>query len=464
MRKILAFLLACVLIVSVIGTVSAAEFSDASKISVYDTEAVEILSDLKIITGFPDGTFKPTDILTRAQAAKILCCIALGNKKAEELPAGGTSFADVPASHWANKYVEYCAAQKIVAGVGDGKFNPDGKLTGFAFGKMLLVALGADANTLTGAGWDTNTLAQLTAKHLDYGVTVDGSNMDRQSACRLALNAMFDGEKEFPENTLAYKSFQIVRKQKGNNNDLYSRPYMIYSSQFEDIYWKGIEKKITASPIRIHPNGPITGDAFVKLLGVKDLKISQLDVYRNGIAWSSSNSNVKDVWHEGNRELYFRAENGMRLEFYYNAVKDVYTVVHVPNFCGKITAATEPVLNADGSVKTHGSVTFETYGTCPADCFKPSDVGSYGLFNGTSKKTWTAVQKANEGVATTYVTGKLEAAEKDVSVTVDGKVYPYPYIATVAVTADKYLESGGAIGDTVRLALDAYGFCYAVWK
>ena len=463
MKRTLSFLLAVVMIASLIVTASA-DFKDASKISVYDTEAVEVLSSLKVITGFPDGTFKPQDTLTRAQAAKILCCVVLGTAEADKLSATGSTFADVPATHWANKFVEFCASKGIVAGVGTGKFNPDGKLTGYAFGKMLLVALGADASKLTGAGWDTNTKAQLEEKHLDYGVTVDNKEMSRGSACRLALNAMFAGEAEFDENTLAYKAFKIVRKQKGNNNDKFSRPFILYTSQEADAYWPNTDLKVTASPVRIHPNGPITGDAFVKLLGVKDLTTAQLDVFRSGVFWSSSNANVKDVWHEGNQGLYYRAENGMRLEFYYDAKNDTYTVLHIPNWAGKIVAVTEPVKAADGSIEVAGSVTFDVYGTCPGNDYKADDVGKFGLFNGVSKKTWTAPSKAQEAFACKYVSGKLEAFEKEKSVTVDGKVYPYAYVSMVAYPADKYVEDGGAIGDTVNLLLDDFGFCYAVWK
>ena len=464
MKKAIALALSLVMLLSMIPRAGAASFRDSANVSLLTAEAVDIMSDLKIIAGFPDGTFKPAETLTRAQAAKILSCILLGTEKAETLAAGGTTFADVPASHWANKYIEFCASKGVVAGVGGGKFNPDGKLSGTAFGKMLLVAIGADASALTGAGWDANTLSQLKEQRLDYGVTVDNTDLDRQSACRLAMNAMFSGEKDDPEQPLAYRIFGVVRERLGNNKDFYTRPYYRYTSNDSDVYWTGTDKTVTGSPVRIHKNGPITGDAFVKLLGEKEISKDRLSVIRSNVAWSPNNANIKDVWQEGNNELYYRAENGMRLEFYYDVWRDTYTVLHIPNFCDKITAVTEPVLDADGYITTPGSVTFEKYGTASANCFKTSDVGSYGLFNGVSSKSWTKVSQAREGFETTYVTGKLEANEKDVSVTVDGKTYQYPYSAMVARSADQYLAEGGAIGDTVKLALDSFGFCYAVWK
>ena len=462
MKKALAFLLTILMTVSALGVFAAAEFSDADKISVFDTEAVEILSDLKVVTGFPDGSFKPEETLTRAQAAKILCTLLLGTKKADALSASGSTFSDVPASHWANKFVEYCASKKVVSGVGGGKFNPDGKLTDLAFGKMLLVAIGADVGPLTGAEWQKNTYSQLAAKHLDYGVNLKGSDLTRQDACRLALNAMFVGEEDDPGEMLAYKSFKIVRKYRGYNYDLFARPIVRYLSQFENAHWPGTEKILTSSPDRVYANGPITGDAFVKLLGVKELKKSQMGVFRASVFWTSGK--VPDIFKEGNQEIYFRSDNGIRLEFFYNHKKDEYTILHVPTFANKITAVTEPVKNADGSVKTPGSVTFDPCGTIPSNDYTAADVGKYGLFRGVSSNGWVNASKAVESVAPTYVTGKLEANEKGVSVTVDGKTYPYPYVELAAVTAEKYLEAGGKIGDTVNLVLDSYGCCYAIWK
>lgn len=44
--------------------------------------------------------------------------------------AAGPAFSDVPQNHWAYQYVERAADKGWVTGVGNGKFNPDGKVTG----------------------------------------------------------------------------------------------------------------------------------------------------------------------------------------------------------------------------------------------------------------------------------------------------------------------------------------------
>lgn len=50
-------------------------FNDASLISSYASESVAALSGMNIINGYEDGSFKPQDNLTRAQAAKIISLI-----------------------------------------------------------------------------------------------------------------------------------------------------------------------------------------------------------------------------------------------------------------------------------------------------------------------------------------------------------------------------------------------------
>ena len=51
---------------------SAKAFADDAKIASYAAESVSLLSGAGVITGFEDGTFRPTSALTRAQAAKII--------------------------------------------------------------------------------------------------------------------------------------------------------------------------------------------------------------------------------------------------------------------------------------------------------------------------------------------------------------------------------------------------------
>ena len=64
-------------------------------------------------------------------------------------------YKDVPTNHTFAGYIAYCQKEGIISGYADGTFKPAATLTGYAFMKMLLGALGYDAaiEGYTGANW-----------------------------------------------------------------------------------------------------------------------------------------------------------------------------------------------------------------------------------------------------------------------------------------------------------------------
>lgn len=130
--------------------------------------------------------------MTRAQAAKIISYLLLGNKTAEGL-AGSGKFTDVAKTSWAAGFVDYCAAVGVVNGVGNGQFNPNGSLTTLQFAKMLLVALGYDAKIegFVGSDWSINVSAKANQVGLLNGLDV-GANatLTREQAAKMCLNTL----------------------------------------------------------------------------------------------------------------------------------------------------------------------------------------------------------------------------------------------------------------------------------
>ena len=86
MKKFLSLVLALVMTMSLV-TVSAGakDFTDSSKINY--AEAVDVLSEAKVIDGYADGAFNPSNTLTRGAAAKIICNLILGPTTASALVA-----------------------------------------------------------------------------------------------------------------------------------------------------------------------------------------------------------------------------------------------------------------------------------------------------------------------------------------------------------------------------------------
>ena len=191
MKKLLALVLALVMTMSLV-TISNAAFKDADKITADHEEAVEVMSAIGVLVGDEKQNFNAKDNLTRAQAAKIISYLLLGNKTAEAL-VGSNKFSDVAATNWAAGFIDYCASESIVSGVGDGKFDPNGQLTGYQFAKMLLGALGYDATIqgFTGTDWQINVSKIANLVGLFEGLNIKGTDvLNREQAAQMAFNTL----------------------------------------------------------------------------------------------------------------------------------------------------------------------------------------------------------------------------------------------------------------------------------
>ena len=194
LKKTLALVLVVAMVLS-FGVIGAnAAFTDVTAETDY-ADAINLMNGLGIINGMTETTFAPDGTLTREQAAKIIAYVKLGPTNAKLIGAATSSrFTDVAADRWSAGYIEYCANVGIILGNGDGTFNPEGKLTTAAFTKMLLCAVGYDANAtgLIGDGWALNAATMaITLGMYDEDVTVsDLVNITRAQACQLAVLAL----------------------------------------------------------------------------------------------------------------------------------------------------------------------------------------------------------------------------------------------------------------------------------
>ena len=189
-KKVLALVLAMAMSLSLAVTAGAA-FNDQDKI--VNTEAVDMCVALNIINGRTDGSFDPAGNVTRAEAAKMIT-IALNGGKEPVLSASATpSYTDI-AGHWAAKYIEYCTSLGIVAGDGAGKFNPNGNVKAVELAKMLLIAIGYNAENekFVGKNWDTNVNVVASQKDLYEELeSIDPSvAATRDTAAQMVWNAL----------------------------------------------------------------------------------------------------------------------------------------------------------------------------------------------------------------------------------------------------------------------------------
>ncbi len=191
MSKSLCLVLALVFVLG-LCTVGAgavyAPYSDLDKVTPEYTDAIEVLSGLLIIDGYPDGTFGPEKNVTRAEAAAMITRMMLGREAADKLPVGEVKFSDVAADSWAAKYIAFCANKGIIVGMGNGTFCPNDNITGTQLAAMLLRALGYDAmGEYQGKGWDINAVADA----LYYGVFKDSQVVDFNKAATREETALY---------------------------------------------------------------------------------------------------------------------------------------------------------------------------------------------------------------------------------------------------------------------------------
>ncbi|MEY9974481.1 putative repeat protein (TIGR02543 family) [Lysinibacillus sp. RC46] len=98
-------------------------------------QQITLLQQAGIVDG-SNGTFRPDAYLTRAQMAKMMVLAF------DLTPSGNSSFKDVDPSHWASGYIATLADHNIALGDENGNFRPDENLTRAQFTAFMYRALG----------------------------------------------------------------------------------------------------------------------------------------------------------------------------------------------------------------------------------------------------------------------------------------------------------------------------------
>lgn len=98
-----------------------ANFSDISATSPY-ADAINYVQEEGIVSGYPDGTFRPDDEINRAEFTKIVVGSAYTLKDAK--PSGKALFRDVKGTEWFAPYIEKAVDEGIVQGYSSGGDMP----------------------------------------------------------------------------------------------------------------------------------------------------------------------------------------------------------------------------------------------------------------------------------------------------------------------------------------------------
>ena len=488
MKKLLALVLALVMSMSLV-TISNAAFKDADKIDY--KEAVDVMNAVGVFIGDEKGNFNAKENLTREQAAKIIAYLELGSKAADALVGSGT-FADVAASRWSAGFVGYCAQAGVVAGVGDGKFDPAGQLTALQFGKMLLVEIGYDAKAagMTGTDWAINTSKLMATTGLMKGI--DGSVnqvLTREKAAQMTLNALKTPTVEYTTkgssvtvngaeinfgasvptyvtNTIAkeqtiskdkltnsgeytielgeklYKDLKLVK----DTTDAFERPTHEWYLKTTKIgaYAEAADLEYTAA-VKV---GTIYSDLGLS----KGINRAKTTVYEDGARVTGGADDYDIV--KGDITNKFGG-NGAQTFVYYDDDAQSVTIVIINTYVAKIAAVRAATTTKDAYVVLNTADSFtkptgvSTVGNYETDAFAKDAIVAYTY----SKKS------GDDGVQSMYltekVTGVMSGYTTEGSVTVSGTKYnantaSKTKIAAFSATVDK--------GSDISVYLDKYGY------
>ena len=391
MKKFLSLVLALVMTMSLV-TVSAGakDFTDSTKIQY--TEAVDVMSAVKVIDGYTDGSFNPTATLTRGAAAKIICNLILGPTTASALVADAAPYKDVPTNHTFAGYIAYCQKEGIISGYADGTFKPANSLTGYAFMKMLLGALGYDAKVegYTGPNWSVNVAKRALNIGLDDDLIGNFNGVkavNREEACLYALNTLTADMVEYDAKTTVSTNGTTVviagskAKEMVNNGNTDGKIFTKDGvMQFAEKYFDNLTVKtgsddfsrpanvwkVKAEEIGTYTNTPDAsytkkvevGDIYKDLgLGSK-IEKKNVSVYVDGVANASQPAYAITKGDDANKY----GDNGVLTEVFYDDDAETVTITEINTYIGSINKTVKAtdkkdayvVVTAEGPVPVQG--------------------------------------------------------------------------------------------------------------
>ena len=382
MKKFLSMVLALVMVMSLV-TVSAGakDFTDDEAIT-YE-EAVAVVSEIGVVDGYTDGTFKPSNTLTRQAAAKIICNLKLGTTTAAELHADTAPYRDVPANNEFAGYIAYCQKEGIISGYADGSFRPGNPLTGYAFMKMLLGALGYDATLeqYVGDNWSINVAKQAIHIGLDDGIEMkEGAEFNgikpvtREEACLYAFNTLQADLVEYGQRlTTNINGTEVTLSSGGAKSREWNSQQSRYDNirtdnliQFAEEYFNKLEKKADTDDFERPAHtwlydkveigtyvdwdklverytSSITGRDLYDLLTSTTIRDNDLVYYVNGLLPGSDNETAtnenasldggdnilkKDLVRSNQDDLAI-TDNGVLTEVFLDKDKELITIVSI---------------------------------------------------------------------------------------------------------------------------------------
>ena len=217
LKRALSLLLSSTMVLGmlVMGS-SAAGYKDVDD-SNKNQEAIEVLQAVGVMSGVDNkGNFNPDGSVTRNQMAVIMAHLL---KLDYDYYRGTNPFTDVP--EWAAPYVAACAAEGVIAGIGNNQFGGEMKVTAAQASLMVMKALGYFQNAEDfGSDWQVATIRQASYINLFDNISSNAeSALTRAQVAQLVLNGLkakmvdFTGDKgiQIGDVTVGYNAEYTAR-------------------------------------------------------------------------------------------------------------------------------------------------------------------------------------------------------------------------------------------------------------
>ena len=183
MKKILLMMIILIFVAS-FANIYAAGFPDVKKDS-YLEEAIGVLSSYKVIQGYPDNSFKPDRIVTRAEMAKVVTVAAGFHEYSKNM----TSVYEDMHGHWAESYVELADVLGIVKGISPSTYGPDNLIKFEEAYTMILRLLGYTDESLIG-NWPSNYHEKALELNLFENINANVEFASRRDISIMLFNAL----------------------------------------------------------------------------------------------------------------------------------------------------------------------------------------------------------------------------------------------------------------------------------
>ena len=447
-------------------------------------EAIEVLQAVGIMTGDQNGNFNPDGSITRNEMAVIMAHLL---NLDYDYYRGTNPFTDVP--EWAAPYVAACAAEGVVAGIGNGQYGGNQKVTAAEASLMIMKALGYFQNAEDfGSDWQVATIRQASYINLFDNINSNAeSALTRAQVAQLVLNGLkaqmvdFTGDKgiqigdvtvgyraEYTARTNANKKYNSIDTGKtdiaGNNQyyvqlgeELYNGDLTLKGSS-DDFGRPADNWRYDGKDIGTYAhNADLTytakvenGDIYKDLGLSKNVAKRDVTVYVNGIEQSSL---ALDIQKSG-KDKVGESANGVLTEVFYDADNNEILITEVHTYVGTVVKTVDATDKRDAYVVINPETVNPGIGNKEFETTQEFEDDSYVLYTySESAKEIKSVEPAQkvEGVVTRAENTVTNDTDK-AALTIDGE----RYTASAKVSGENL--SDVSVDEQYTVYLDSYGY------